>query len=66
VPLDQLRFFSDGMFDQDLAGEPTAHTQEMYAVLDSVVQAVLTDQGADIGALLRTADSDVQAIIDRG
>jgi hypothetical protein len=38
----------------------------MYAVLDTVVQAVLTDQGADINALLSTADAEVQAIIDRG
>jgi multiple sugar transport system substrate-binding protein len=66
VPLPQMRSFNEGIFDQELAGEPTAHTQEMYAVLDTVVQAVLTDPGANIDQLLSTADSDVQAILDRG
>ena len=37
--------------------EPSAHTQEMYAILDTVVQAVLTDQNADIDALLTDADA---------
>ena len=66
VPLPQMRFFTEGIFDQELAGEPTARTQEMYAVLDTVVQAALTDPGADIDRLLSTADSEVQAILDRG
>lgn len=66
VPLDQMSSFTTGVFDQALAGEPPARTQEMYAVLDTVVQAVLTDQGADIDALLKQADADVQMILDRG
>ena len=43
-----------------------AHTQEMYAALDPVVQAVLTDQNADIDALLEAANAQVQALIDAG
>jgi multiple sugar transport system substrate-binding protein len=66
VPLGQMSSFTDGIFDQKLAGEPPAQAQEMYAVLDTVVQAVLSDQGADIDGLLKQADSDVQTIIDRG
>ena len=46
--------------------EPAAHTQEMYAVLDPVVQAVLTDENADIDALLDAANAQVQAILDAG
>jgi len=46
--------------------EPTAHTQELYAALDPVVQAVLTDKNADIDALLTKANADVQAILDKG
>lgn len=66
VPLDQMSSFTNGIFNQALAGEPGSHTQEMYAVLDAVVQAVLTDRAADIDTLLKGADGDVQAILDRG
>ncbi len=64
VPLDQMAGFSNGIFDQPLVPEPSHHTQEMYAILDTVVQAVLTDQNADIDALLTDAQSQVQALID--
>ncbi|MEJ3652767.1 extracellular solute-binding protein [Actinomycetes bacterium KLBMP 9759] len=66
VPVAQMTSFTDGIFEQELAGEPVAHTQEMYAVLDSVVQAVLTDPAANIDALLANADAEVQSILDRG
>lgn len=66
VPLGQMSSFTEGIFDQKLAGEPPAQAQEMYAVLDTVVQAVLSDQNADVDGLLKQADSDVQTIIDRG
>ncbi|MFN8517914.1 MAG: extracellular solute-binding protein [Chloroflexota bacterium] len=64
VPLDQMTGFTDGIYDQQLVGEPSHHTQEMYAILDTVVQAVLTDENADIDALLTDAQSQVQALID--
>jgi len=64
VPLDQMSSFTDAVFDQPLAPEPSAHTQETYAILDTVVQAVLTDENADIDALLADADAQVQALID--
>jgi ABC-type glycerol-3-phosphate transport system substrate-binding protein len=66
VPLEQMSSFTDGIFDQRLAGEPPAQAQEMYAVLDTVVQAVLSDPNADIDGLLAQADADVQTILDRG
>lgn len=66
VPLDQMSSFTTGIFNQALAGEPGSHTQEMYGVLDNVVQSVLTDRAADINVLLKAADGDVQAILDRG
>jgi hypothetical protein len=56
--------FFDGIFEQTPAGEPKSHTQEIYALLDSVVQAVLTDENADIDALLTQADVQAQALID--
>jgi ABC-type glycerol-3-phosphate transport system substrate-binding protein len=66
VPLAQMSSFTKGIFDQKLAGEPPAQAQEMYAVLDTVVQAVLSDPNANIDQLLGQADGDVQTIIDRG
>jgi hypothetical protein len=57
--------YTDGMFDQPLLTEPTRSTQEVYALLDPVVQSVLTDRNADIGALLQQAEADAQALLDR-
>ncbi len=66
VPLDQMTAFTDAMFDLPLAGEPSQKTQEVYALLDPVVQAVLTDEGADIDALLSDANTQAQALLDQG
>ena len=43
----QMTPFTSKIFDQPLVTEPTPHTQELYAALDPVVQAVLTDQNAE-------------------
>ncbi|HEU5127441.1 MAG TPA: extracellular solute-binding protein [Glycomyces sp.] len=64
VPLDQMAPYTDRIFDQPLLTEPTRATQEVYAVLDPVLQTVLTDEGADIGALLEQAEADAQAAMD--
>lgn len=64
VPRDQMTGFTEGIFEQPLVPEPSRHTQEMYAILDTVVQAVLTDESADIDALLADAQAQVQALID--
>jgi multiple sugar transport system substrate-binding protein len=66
VPLGQMKSFTNGVYSQPLVPEPASHTQELYAALDSVVQAVLTKQNADVGALLAKANDDVQRIIDKG
>jgi len=64
VPQEQVSFFLDNIFDQPTIAEPIAHTQDLYAALDIVVQAVLTDPDADIDALLEQVNVDVQALID--
>jgi ABC-type glycerol-3-phosphate transport system substrate-binding protein len=64
VPRDQMTPFIEGVWDQTPVGEPKGKTQEIYALLDTVVQAVLTDQNADIDALLEQADADAQALLD--
>jgi ABC-type glycerol-3-phosphate transport system substrate-binding protein len=65
VPLDQMTGFTDVIFDQPLVPEPAGSTQELYGALDTVVQAVLTDEDADIDALLEQADAQVQAVLDK-
>jgi multiple sugar transport system substrate-binding protein len=64
VPVEQMTPFTSKIFDQQLVNEPVYHTQELYAALDPVVQAVLTDQNADINALLDAANAQIQAILD--
>ncbi|QAY72328.1 extracellular solute-binding protein [Agromyces protaetiae] len=64
VPRDQMAPFTDAIWDQTPVGEPKGKTQEIYALLDTVVQAVLTDQNADIDALLEQANTDAQALLD--
>jgi ABC-type glycerol-3-phosphate transport system substrate-binding protein len=64
VPTAQMTPFTSKIFDQPLINEPVAHTQELYAALDPVVQAVLTDPNADINALLDAANTQIQAVLD--
>lgn len=66
VPVEQLAPYTTAMFDQPLVTEPTRSTQEIYGILDTVVQTVLTDRTADIPALLADAQSQAQALLDRG
>jgi hypothetical protein len=56
--------FFEGIGAQTPVAEAKGKTQEIYALLDSVVQAVLTDRNADIDALLTQADADAQALLD--
>jgi multiple sugar transport system substrate-binding protein len=58
--------FTSKIFDEPLVNEPLVNTQDLYAALDPVVQAVLTDKNADIDALLSAANKQVQSIIDKG
>jgi ABC-type glycerol-3-phosphate transport system substrate-binding protein len=65
VPLKQMAPYTDKMFGQPLVPEPTRSTQQVYALLDPVVQSVLTDRGADIPALLNGAQAQAQALLDK-
>ncbi|MEI7054288.1 extracellular solute-binding protein [Nocardioides sp. CCNWLW239] len=66
VPLDQMTGYTSKMFDLTLVAEPPAQTQAVYGALDPVVQKVLSDENADIPALLKAADASVQQILDKG
>lgn len=65
VPSPQMTPFTSKIFDQQLVNEPAAHTQDLYAALDPVVQAVLTDRNANIDSLLDAANKQVQAVLDQ-
>jgi len=47
-----------------LRPEPRKQTQKMYAALDGPMQAVLTNAGADPGALLNQAAQQFQQVLD--
>ena len=64
VPQENVAGFTDKIFDANLVPEPNKHTQELYGALDSVVQAVLTDENADIDQLLTKVDGDIQKLVD--
>jgi multiple sugar transport system substrate-binding protein len=64
VPTAQMTPFTSKIFSQPLVSEPRYNTQDLYANLDPVVQAVLTDKNADINALLDAANVKIQKIID--
>jgi hypothetical protein len=66
VPLGQMKPFTTGIFAQSLVPEPEASTQSVYHSLDAVVEAVLTNQNADIESLLKAANSEAQTAISQG
>jgi multiple sugar transport system substrate-binding protein len=65
VPRDQMSSFTDGVFAQQLISEPPSMTQELYGLLDSGVQKVLTDEGADIPELLSNTEDQAQQLLDQ-
>ena len=65
VPVDQMAPYTDAIFDQPLIAEPRVATQDVYALLDTVVQSVLTDENADIPALLADAQAQAEALYEK-
>lgn len=65
VPLDHFAGYTATINDIPLTPEPAKNAQEVYAALDSVVQAVLTREDADIPALLASARDDIEALLRR-
>jgi hypothetical protein len=66
VPQAQMRPFTNNVFKQTLIPEPEASTQSVYHTLDAPVQAVLTDENANIAQLLSSANSTAQSLIKLG
>ena len=66
VPLSQMAPFTTAIFNDQIIPEPEAATQAVYGDLDSVVEAVLTQQGSDPSSLLAAANSVGQRSIQQG
>lgn len=57
-------YFDTIVKDGNLHLEEPAATQDLYAELTKVIQAVVTDKNSDVPALMKTADSNYQVILD--
>jgi ABC-type glycerol-3-phosphate transport system substrate-binding protein len=57
-------YFSTIQKSGNLHPEEPGLTQDMYSELTNVLQAVITDKNADVAALMATANSNYQAILD--
>jgi ABC-type glycerol-3-phosphate transport system substrate-binding protein len=66
VPLNQMAPFTTAIFKDKIIPEPESATQAVYGDLDSVVEAVLTEQNANPSALLAAANSVGQHSIQQG
>ena len=66
VPLGHMKPFLNGIFEQKLIPEPEASTQSVYNALNAVVEAVLTNQGTNVGQMLQQANAQAQAAIKAG
>jgi len=64
IPLRNVAPFTAKIFDEQVVPEPAKASQQLYAALDSVVQAVLTNRNADIDALLKGVDAKMQPVVD--
>ena len=63
VELEHFLAYKEGTAGLELKAEPPLAAQEVYAILDTVVQTVLTDENADIEALLDAAEQAADAKI---
>ncbi|MGW7685242.1 extracellular solute-binding protein [Kribbella sp. NPDC054772] len=65
VPLENFASYTKVAADQKIIAEPPVKAQEVYAALDPVVQTVLGNEKADVGALLTKAAGTVNAKLGR-
>ncbi|GGT45693.1 extracellular solute-binding protein [Nonomuraea spiralis] len=65
VDWEHFATYNEGVKAQEFISEPPLAGQELYAALDTVVQAVLTRQDADPAAEITKAVEKVKPILDR-
>ncbi|MCP2635457.1 extracellular solute-binding protein [Microbacterium sp. HD4P20] len=63
VPVENFDPYVESLGALEYVPEPEVASQEIYAALDPVVQAILTDPNADIETLLADAETRVNAIL---
>ena len=63
VPTENFAPYLTAQQNQTITPEPKNEAQKVYAALDSVIQKVLTDQNADIPALVQKSQSSVTSQI---
>ena len=66
VPINQMKPFTTGIFNQTVIPEPAVATQSVYHSLDAVVEAVLTNKNADVQGMLQQANDAAQRAISSG
>jgi len=66
VPIGHMKPFLNGIFTQNLIPEPEASTQSVYAALNAVVEAVLTNKSTNVQQMLQQANAQAQAAIKQG
>ena len=57
-------YFETTAKEGNLHAEEVAATQDLYAELTKVIQAVVTDQNADVASLMETANQNYQSLLD--
>ncbi|QOR71804.1 extracellular solute-binding protein [Ruania alkalisoli] len=66
VPAENVAPYVDNVPQITLVPEPPVKGQDLYAALDPVVQSVLTEEDADIAALLEQAQTQINDLIAAG
>lgn len=64
VDSQMFQSYFDATSSDGLHVEEPGLTQDMYAELTKVMQAVITDKDADVAALMQTANDNYQALLD--
>lgn len=65
VDQDQFAPYFESLTEVPVVPEPLVAAQETYALLDSAVQKVLTEEGTDVEATLKQANTESQSLIDQ-
>lgn len=63
INMNHVKLYNDSLTDTsiELRPEEPVCAQELYSVFDGIIQEILTNQNADIPALVKKANSDFQA-----
>jgi len=63
ININHVRLYNESLSDEkiELRPEEPVCAQELYAVLDGIIQEILTNKDADIAKLVKDACADFQA-----